>query len=206
MLFFLVFVPPKSRISLTALRIPASPISFTFLTSSTSSTSQLPARAQQAPQHLPSHPNPAPTRHTRHAGSPATPSFSYPSAHFPSQWGCASCASPKIPRFASSALSTPLDATLTYPPAPIASKRLSRTLNRVDATLTKNPRGRGQLLLTRFPTRKSVLTSAASVGLSSRPRTEGSGLAGKRVCPERPAASSTHAPFNGAIASNSGVR
>jgi hypothetical protein len=184
MLSFLVFVPPKPRISLSAFRIPPSPASFTLLTSSTSSTSQLSARAQQAPQHLLSHPNPAPTRHTRHAGSPATPSFSYASAHFPSHRGCASGASPKIPLFASAALLTPLDTTLTNPPATVGSKQLPGTLNRVDATLTKNPEGRGHLLLSRFPMRKSVLTSVARKDLSSLPMTEASGRAGKRVCPE----------------------
>src|SRR5579859_8266538 len=135
MLSFPMFAPPESRKAFTALRIASS---FASLTSSTSRSS---AHAQQTPHLLSSDRSPAPTRHTRHAGATATPSFSYASALFPSHRGCAPCHSTKNPLLFPSAFLTPLNATLTNPPATIASKRLPGTLNPADATLTKTPDG-----------------------------------------------------------------
>src|SRR5579859_7615951 len=115
--------------------------SFTSFTSLTSSTSRSPVHAQQTPHLLSSDRNPAPTRHTRHAGAPATPSFSYASALFPSHRGCAPRDSTENPLLFPSAFLTPLNATLTNPRATVASKRLPGTLNPADATLTKTPDG-----------------------------------------------------------------
>jgi len=142
---------------------------------SRSSPSSLPepsAHAKQSSPPLPSHPNPAPTRHTRHAAPPATPSCSYASAQFPSHRGCAPRASTKNPLLFPYALPTPLDTIPTNPPATIASKRLPGTLNPVDATLTKI-QGWAQLLLTRH----------ATIEDPERVGTEGSVPVGKRVYP-----------------------
>jgi hypothetical protein len=140
-----MFLPPKSSQPSTTLRIPSS---LTPFTSSTSATPRSSAHAQQAPQPPSSHRNPAPTPHIRHAGAPAIPSFSYASALFPSPRGCAPRDSTKNPLLFLSAFLTPLNATLTNPPATIASKRLPGALNPVDATLTKNP---AEGLLLRHP-------------------------------------------------------
>src|SRR5579859_1858709 len=137
MLSFPMFALLESRKTFAALRISSS---FASLTSSTSRSS---AHAQQTPHLLSSDRKPAPTRHTRHAGAPATPSFSCASALFPSYRGCASCHSTKNPLLFPSAFLTPLLATLTNPSATVASKRLPGTLNLVDATLTKTPREEG---------------------------------------------------------------
>ena len=101
-------------------------------------------------------------------------------------------------------LATLLESTLPTPPASVHSKSLAATRFPLESTLTKNPRGRGQLLLTTnpfrdlyperpspardlsaIPTRKSVLTSVAKKDLSSHMTTEGSDPVGKRVCPEQ---------------------
>ena len=93
---------------------------------------------------------------------------------------------------------TLLESTLPIPLTSIHSKPLTATRFPLESTLTKKPRGRGQLSLTRSPTRKSVLTSVARKDLSShatterpsgatnispRATTEGSEPAGRRVYP-----------------------
>src|SRR5579859_6703904 len=158
MLSFPMFALPEPRKAFTALRIASS---FTSLTSSTSRSS---AHAQQTPHLLSSDRSPAPTRHTRHAGAPATPSFSYASALFPSHRGCAPGHSTKNPLLFPSAFLTPLLATLTNPPATIASKRLPGTLNPLDATLTKSP-VEGLLLGHPLATHHPPLATSASVGV-----------------------------------------
>jgi len=99
---------------------------------------------------------------------------------------------------------TLLKSTLPTPTASIHSKSLTATRFPLESTLTKNPRGRGQLLLTTnpsgdlyperpsrardlsaIPTRKSVLTSVAKKDLSLLATTGGSDPVGKRVCPEQ---------------------
>src|SRR5579859_4067138 len=111
MLSFPMFALPEPRKAFTALRIASS------FTSLTCSTSRSPVHAQQTPHLLSSDRKPAPTRHTRHAGAPATPSFSYASALFPSHRGCAPRKSTKNPLLFPSAFLTPLNATLTNPRA-----------------------------------------------------------------------------------------
>src|SRR5579859_6011979 len=157
------FPSPISPAPSAPFGISSSFTSFTSFTSPTSSISCLSARAQHIPQRLSSHRNPAPTRHIRHAGAPATPSFSCASALFPSYRGCASCHSTKNPLLFPSAFLTPLLATLTNPSATVASKRLPGTLNLVDATLTKNP-GEGLLLGHPLATHPSPLATSASEG------------------------------------------
>src|SRR5579859_4783886 len=110
------FPSPISPAPSAPFGISSSFTSFTSFTSPTSLISCLSARAQHIPQRLSSHRNPAPTRHTRHAGAPATPSFSCASALFPSHTGCAPRGSTKNPLLFPSAFLTPLLATLTKNP------------------------------------------------------------------------------------------